>query len=159
MPSVQVSIDIAAPIETVWELAMDPQRTLDWVTVVRGVSDVDEGPLRRGFRMKQQMTLRNVPFSVQWELVDLDVPRYARWHGKGPARSTAVIVDRLTAVQGGSRFNYFNDFKAPFGVLGSVASRTMVGGIPEAEARESLDRLKALAEAAAGIVADAPLER
>lgn len=150
MPSVEVSIDIAAPLESVWDLAMDPQRTLDWVTIVRGVCDVDDGPLRRGFRMKQQMTLRNVPFSVQWELVDLDVPRYARWHGKGPARSTALIVDRLTAVDGGTRFVYFNEFKAPFGVLGTVASRALVGGIPETEARESLNRLKALAEGFTG---------
>jgi hypothetical protein len=46
----------------------------------------------------------------------------------------------------GTRFHYTNDFRAPFGPLGAAASRALVGGIPEREARNSLTRLKALLE-------------
>ena len=43
--------------------------------------------------------------------------------------------------------DYRNEFKTPFGPLGSVASRVLVGGVPEHEANASLRKLKALLEA------------
>lgn len=146
MSSVVVSIEIAAPAARVWRLAMDPQHTLEWVSIVRGVSDVDDGPLRAGFRMKQVLVLRGVPFTVAWTLVALDAPHFARWQGRGPAGSTAVIEDTLTPTPKGTVFVYANEFRAPLGPLGAVASRAVVGGIPEREARVSLQRLKGLVE-------------
>lgn len=152
MSIVSVAIDIDAPPETVWAFAMDPRSTLRWVTIVRGVGDVDDGPLREGFRMAQTLALRGVPFHVRWTLVELDPPRYARWEGRGPARSKAIIEDRLTARDGGgTRFEYSNEFRVPFGPLGSVASRTVVGGIPEKEAVASLRRLKQILEQPPGV--------
>ena len=146
MSTVAVSIDIAAPVAAVWQFAMDPDSTLEWVTIVRAVSDVDDGPLRPGFRMHQTLALRGVPFKVAWTLVELRPPYFARWEGRGPARSTAVIEDTLSERDGGTRFHYSNSFRAPFGPLGSVASHAMVGGIPEKEAIASLARLKQLLE-------------
>jgi uncharacterized membrane protein len=148
--TVAVSIDIAAPIAEVWDYAMDPDSTLEWVTIVRDVSDVDDGPLRTGFRMKQTLALRGVPFKVAWTLVELRAPHFARWEGRGPARSTAVIEDTLTERDGCTRFHYSNAFRTPFGPLGSVASRAMVGGIPEQEAIASLERLKERLESRRG---------
>ncbi len=150
MSTVAVSIDIAAPVVAVWGFAMDPQSTLEWVTIVRAVSDVDDGPLRVGFRMDQTLALRGVPFKVAWTLVEVRAPYFARWEGRGPARSTAIIEDTLTERDGGTRFHYSNTFKAPFGPLGSVASHTMVGGIPEKEAVASLARLKERLETGRG---------
>jgi hypothetical protein len=83
---------------------------------------------------------------VHWELVACDAGRHAEWHGRGPARSRAETEYRLTAVDGGTRFDYRNDFKAPLGPLGAVASRAIVGGLPRREADASLRRLKALVE-------------
>ncbi|MBA2644151.1 MAG: SRPBCC family protein [Solirubrobacterales bacterium] len=148
MSTVAVSIDIAAPVQVVWDFAMDPRSTLEWVTIARSVGAVDEGPLRVGFEMEQTLALRGVPFKVAWTLVAIDAPHFARWEGHGPARSRAVIEDRLSERDGGTtHFHYTNSFRAPFGPLGSVASRTMVGGIPEKEAMASLSRLKRRLEA------------
>jgi len=144
--TVSVAIDIDAPPEVVWEFAMDPRATLRWVTIVRGVGDFDDGPLVPGFQMEQTLALRGVPFHVHWTLVEVEAPFFARWEGRGPARSRAVIEDRLTPRVGGTRFEYSNSFRAPFGPLGSVASRAAVGGIPEKEALASLRQLKAILE-------------
>lgn len=146
MSEVKVQIDIAATPQQVWDYVMDAQKTKEWVTIVRAVGHVDAGELREGFRMDQTLVLRGVKFKVQWTLVELDAPRFARWEGKGPARSTAIIEDRLTETGGGTRFDYRNEFKTPFGALGSVASKTLVGGIPEKEANASLRRLKDILE-------------
>lgn len=145
---VTATIEIDASPDRVWDLMMDAHRTLDWVTIVRAVKHVDDGPLRPGFRMDQTMAIHGVPFHVKWTLEEVREHEFARWVGKGPARSTALIEDRLRPLpSGGTHVDYRNEFKTPFGPLGSVASRVLVGGVPEHEANASLRKLKALLEA------------
>jgi uncharacterized protein YndB with AHSA1/START domain len=150
MSVVEVEIHINAPIDDVFALAMDPKRTLEWVTIARDVKDVKGSPTAEGFEMKQQLCLRGVPFWVKWDLVDVDGPRFARYEGKGPMRSKALIENRLSEQDGGTLYHYTNSFKAPFGPLGSTAEKVLAGGIPEREARASLQNLKKLAENGAG---------
>lgn len=147
MSHVVVTIDIAAPPERVWETMLDASRTREWVTIVREVGHVDDGPLVPGYRMEQTLALRGIPFHVKWELAEVTVPRYAHWEGRGPARSKATITYRLKPLDdGGTCVEYHNDFKTPLGPLGAVASKALIGGIPEHEANASLQRLKALLE-------------
>jgi uncharacterized protein YndB with AHSA1/START domain len=146
MSVVVARIDIAAPPQEVWDFAMDPARTLEWVTIAREVGETSDGDLRPGYRMDQKLCLRGVSFWVHWTLEEVDAPWFARWEGRGPARSRAVIEDRLAARDGGTRFHYHNEFKAPLGALGAAASRVLTGGIPEKEADASLQRLKELLE-------------
>lgn len=146
MSVVEVSIQINAPIDEVFALAMDPKRTLDWVTIARSVKDVKGSPTAEGFEMKQQLCLRGVPFWVSWDLVEVDAPRFARYEGKGPMRSKALIENRLSEKDGGTLYEYTNEFKAPLGPLGAAASSVVAGGVPEREARASLQNLKQLVE-------------
>lgn len=147
MSLVAAQIDLAAPPQQVWDVVMDPERTLEWVTIARGLGHVDDGPLRAGFRMDQRLCLRGVDFKVTWRLEEVDAPWFARWEGRGPARSRALIENRLSERGGGgTHFDYRNEFKAPFGPLGSMATKTLVGGVPEREANASLQRLKQLVE-------------
>jgi carbon monoxide dehydrogenase subunit G len=143
---VLASIDIAAPIEEVWESIIDPARIREWVTIVDSIDYVDSGEIRPGFRMDQTLHLRGVHFKVRWTLERVQAPAYARWVGTGPARSTATTEYRLSARDGHTRFDYCNEFRTPFGPLGAAASRVIVGGIPEKEANASLRRLKEILE-------------
>ncbi len=146
MSVVVAQIDIAAPAQRVWDFAMDPDRTLEWVTIAREVGETSDGAFRPGYKMDQKLCLRGVSFWVHWTLVQVDAPWFARWEGRGPARSKAVIEDRLTEHDGRTRFDYRNEFKAPLGPLGAAASRVVTGGIPEKEANASLRRLKEILE-------------
>ena len=146
MSLVVATIHIDARPQAVWDMVMDPARTLEWVTIARKVEQVDDGPLREGFRMDQTLCLRGVNFKVKWSLEEVDEPRLAQWHGRGPARSIARIENRLSERDGGTHFEYRNEFKAPMGPLGAVASKAVVGGIPEREANTSLQRLKQILE-------------
>jgi len=140
------SIDIDAPLRDVWDYVMDPTHYRDWVTIVDAVANIDRGPLRPGFRMDQTLHLRGVRFKVHWKLDTVQPPRCARWEGSGPARSRAVTEHRLSARDGLTHFDYRNEFRTPFGPLGAAASKVIVGGIPEKEARASLVRLKQILE-------------
>ena len=146
MSLVKASIDIDAPLQEVWDHIMNPAKMGSWVTIVDRIERVDPGPIRPGFRMSQTLCLRGVHFKVHWTLEDLDAPRFARWEGKGPARSTAITENRLVQRDGITHFDYRNDFRTPFGPLGAAASKVIVGGIPEKEANASLRRLKAILE-------------
>jgi uncharacterized protein YndB with AHSA1/START domain len=144
---VKVDIDIAAPPERVWEVVMNPAHFGDWVTIHRKVDKADPGPPHKGARMEQTLCLRGANFKVKWTLAACDAPRHAAWEGRGPMHSHARTVYDLTSDgNGGTRFHYTNEFKAPGGPLGAAASRVLVGGLPEREAERSLQQLKALLE-------------
>ena len=149
MSLVIAHVDIDAPVQDVWDYVMDPAHYREWVTIVDAVSNVGRGPLRPGFRMDQTLHLRGVRFKVHWELDIVQAPFRARGQGSGPARSRAVTEHRLSVRDGMTHFDYRNEFRTPFGPLGAAASKVIVGGIPEKEARASLARLKRILEGGA----------
>jgi uncharacterized protein YndB with AHSA1/START domain len=143
---VRTTTQIDVPPQTVWDTVMDPDRFGDWVTIHRGVKKVSDTPLVVGSTMEQRLCLRGVTFTVKWTVVELDEPHLVVMEGKGPARSKAITRDELTAKNGGTSFAYVNEFKTPMGPLGAAASKVLVGGISEREAKASLRKLKHLLE-------------
>ena len=146
MSEVKSEIRIAAPPRLVWDIALNPARLRDWVTIHRHLGRHDKGAPRTGFKMTQTLSLRGAPFRVKWELVECDELRLAHWHGEGPARSHAETEYRLKADGEGTLFEYRNEFRPPLGMLGRVAERAVAGDIPQSAAQRSLQRLKALCE-------------
>jgi uncharacterized protein YndB with AHSA1/START domain len=144
MSTVSVSAHISASPERVWETVMDPARLGEWVTIHRGLRHADTGPPRIGYEMDQQLHLRGVTVEVHWRLKKCDPCRLAIWEGRGPARSRARTEYALRPEHGGTRFDYRNEFHAPLGPIGAIASRALVGGIPEREAKRTLERLDQL---------------
>lgn len=141
MSEVSTSIEIDAPVEEVWRTVMDATRLEQWVTIHRRlVSHSDD-------EMEQVLCLRGANFKVKWHLDTSRAPSHAKWKGRGPARSHAETEYRLSDNgRGGTRFDYRNEFKAPLGPLGAIASHAIVGGLPAKEADASLKKLKALVE-------------
>ena len=147
MTLVTASIDIDAPPETVFDTMLDPARLNEWVTIHRRVNSADDGRPREGFEMVQTLHMRGANFKVKWKLTECERGRRATWEGRGPAHSYARTAYRLSGRDGdGTHFEYENEFKPPGGPLGAVASRVLVGGMPQREANRSLQQLKALLE-------------
>lgn len=143
MSLVTASIRIAAPPADVWKLVMDPSCLGKWVTIHRKLIHADDGPPRVGYTMDQQIHMRGVSLEVHWTLVDCRPGERAVWEGRGPARSRAHSEYILSAQDGGTRFDYRNEFRPPLGPVGALVSRTLVGGMPEREAMRTLERLRA----------------
>ena len=147
MNRVETSIEIDAPPEDVWAVLMDPQRLADWVTIHRGVGEVSDRPLENGSTMRQKLCLRGATFKVQWTVSDIDEPRRVVWEGKGPARAHARTRYGLEPNNnGGTHFEYLNEFRPPMGPLGRVAGSALMGDAPRREADASLHKLKRLLE-------------
>jgi len=143
MSLVTASIRIAAAPADVWKMVMDPSCLGEWVTIHRKLVHADDGPPRVGYTMDQQIHMRGVSLEVHWTLVDCRPGERAVWEGRGPARSHAHSEYVLTAEDGGTRFDYRNEFRPPLGPVGALASRALVGGMPEREAKRTLERLRA----------------
>jgi len=151
MTLVHVTTEIAAPPQKVFGTVMDPFQLRDWVTIHRSLSRVSEDPMTAGARMDQSLHLHGLTFTVHWTLVGVRPPFEAEWEGRGPALSHARIHYGLSGPpEGPTTFEYINEFGAPGGVLGRIASRVVVGQTSEREAHRSLARLKALIEKGAG---------
>ncbi len=148
MSRVAASIFIPAPPSEVWDLVMNADRLGDWVTIQRRLEHADDGTPRPGYEMEQRLHLRGVDLKVHWTLVECQADRKAVWEGRGPARSHAHTEYTLTAEGDGTRFDYVNEFIAPLGPIGAVASRALVGGMPAREANRSLERLRGLFDGA-----------
>jgi uncharacterized protein YndB with AHSA1/START domain len=147
MSVVHVTIEIAAPPTTVFETIMDPYQLRDWVTIHRSLSKVPDNPVTEGARMDQVLHVHGISFTVHWTLVGVHPPHEAEWVGRGPAMSHASIHYGLTGASAGpTTFDYTNDFGAPGGALGRLASRMVVGQTSDREAHRSLERLKTLIE-------------
>ena len=147
MTLVRASIDIDAPREQVYDLALDPGRLSEWVTIHRRVNSRDAGEPKQGYEMTQTLHLRGANFKVHWTLTEADRPGNATWEGRGPAHSYARTSYVLKSLNGDKTcFEYENEFKPPGGFVGAAASRMLIGGVPHREATRSLQRLKALLE-------------
>ena len=147
MSVVHVSIEIDAPPQVVFDTVMDPNRLRDWVTIHRSVDNVSPDPISQGATMDQVLHMRGMSFKVHWRLAAVSPPYRAEWQGRGPAMSKALIRYSLSGGEGGpTKFDYTNEFSAPGGPLGAVASRVVVGAASEREARHSLSRLKQIVE-------------
>ena|ERR1700712_1393095 len=145
MSDVDLTVEFDATPEQLFQVLLDIKRTPEWVTICRKVISVDPGKPKVGWRCQQLYALRGAPFTVSWELTELEPGKLLHWRGQGPARSTAEIIQELTPVgDSATRLRYVNDFIAPGGMLGRFASRTLVGSAPEHEAKKSLDRLASL---------------
>jgi carbon monoxide dehydrogenase subunit G len=146
MSVVTVSTHISAPPQEVWEIVMDPHRLGEWVTIHRSLRRADKGPPHVGYEMDQLLCMRGVSLDVRWRLVACESCRLAVWEGRGPARSRARTEYALHPEGDGTRFDYRNEFRAPLGPVGALASRALVGGMPEREATHTLERLRELFE-------------
>ena len=146
MSLVTASIHIAAPPEDVWKTVMNPSHLGEWVTIHRKLVHADDGPPRVGYTMDQQIHLRGVSLEVHWTLVQCRACELAVWEGRGPARSRAHSEYVLSAEHAGTRFDYRNEFRPPLGPVGALVSRALVGGMPEREAKRTLERLRAYLE-------------
>ncbi len=146
MSVVCISTHIAAPPEEVWKTVMDPLRLSEWVTIHRALRSADDGLVEVGYEMEQQVHLRGVSLDVHWRLVQCEPCRLAVWEGRGPARSRAHTEYVLRADGDGTHFEYRNEFRPPLGPVGALASRALVGGMPEREARRTIECLRELLE-------------
>ena len=144
--SVRETVILAAEPERVWDTVMDPSLLERWVTTHDSYEGAASGPLAEGDEFTQKLRRAGKSFKVRWRVVEARRPELARWEGEGPAGSTASVVYKLTAEDGGTRFDYENQFALPGGAFGKVAGGLLSAAPGAREARKTLEKLRTLLE-------------
>lgn len=145
-PRVSESIEIKASPKRVWEVVMDPARLGDWVSAHREISDAPETPLDPGDGFSQTLSVGGKSFTVRWKLVEVKAGEIAVWEAEGPKGTHADVRYELSESEdGGTCFDYVNDFSLPGGPLKAVAG-SISGPPAKIAARKSLQDLKRLLE-------------
>jgi len=144
---VERDITIEAPPEKVWKVLMDPQCLADWVSIHQKLKQAPSGQLEQGDELTQCLRLMHKNFDVRWNVKQADKPHKAVWEGRGPMRSKAAVVYELAPDDnGGTKFHYENEFKAPGGPFGAFIGDHAFQRTSEREADKTLDNLKGLLE-------------
>lgn len=144
---VERDITIKASPEKVWKVLMDPRRLSDWVSIHQKLKWAPSGQLEKGDELVQCLRLMHKNFDVKWKVKEANEPHKAIWDGRGPMLSKAGVLYELKPDgDGGTRFHYMNEFKAPGGPFGSFVADRAFQGTSEREADKTLDKLKHLLE-------------
>jgi uncharacterized protein YndB with AHSA1/START domain len=143
---VRKSIQIEAPPARVLELLMDVHRLGEWVKAHRSIVEEPEGQMREGSTFRQKLRVGGVSFKVRWTVTELDAPRLVEWRGDGPGGSDARVCYSLTPADGGTAFEYVNEFHLPGGKLAEAAGKAIGEDRAAEEAETSLRALKELIE-------------
>ena len=118
----------------------------------------DDGPLVKvGFHMDQSCTCAGCAdqgrVDARQEVRRAVLSRAGRARGRRGRK--AIIEDRLARRATGTHFEYRNEFQTPFGPMGAIAAKAVMGGIPGPEANASLAALKGLIESAQSLTTSA----
>ena len=141
---VERSMQLDAEPNAVRQVVMDPERLGDWVSIHQHLEDSPNGQLRKGSVLTQCLKLAGRKFKVTWKVTE-NTPEKVVWEGKGPMRTTAKVVYEFEAKDGGTCFNYLNEYNLPGGAVGRMAGpavKRVTGG----ELNKSLKNLKAIVE-------------
>ena len=142
---VERSIEIAAAPEDIYEVVMDPARLSDWVTVHQELLHAPSGRLEEGDELAQKLKVAGKAFKVSWTVAKADRPRDVEWEGRGPMGTKARVSYDLEARDGGTCFNYVNEYELPGGPLGKLGAKAFERTAGK-EADRTLVRLKGLLE-------------
>jgi len=145
MAEIEQTTEFAAAPQRVWAVLTDLDRIGEWVEEHRGFPDGAPDALAEGVRYKQTLAAAGRDVDLEWTVVDHDEPRSLAFDGEGPGGSTATLRYELSEAGGGTHMVYKTSFELPGGPLGSVVGKLAAPG--EDDARETLERLRALVEA------------
>ena len=139
---------------------MDPARLGDWVTIHREVDHVADSQLKEGSTLRQELCLRHVRFHVRWTVAEVQAPRARRGgmaRGRRGAKAHSVGYRLSPNGDGGTSFDYENEFKAPLGAARQCGQPRAGRGGATARGRQVAEaRSRRLRRAAVASAASAP---
>jgi len=145
MAATSVSIDVPAPPEEVWAVVTDLPRLGEWVTTHKAFPAPPPGAVGEGTTFEQEMAVAGASITINWTAQRVEAPRELVWEGKGPVGATATTRYLLEETGDGTRFTFDSEYELPGGPLGKVVGAAAIGH-GESQARESLERLRALCQ-------------
>jgi len=144
------NVDIAAPVERVWDLLENVRRLPEYSASTQEVRDAPERLTAVGQEYVQVGRLLGVKLASRWRVAALEPGRLLSNVGTIAPGVCYTLTQRLEPLPGDrTRLWIEIDYTVPGGRLGRLAARAGAEQRAAREAQEVLDGIRATAEAAA----------
>jgi len=144
------NVDIAAPVERVWDLLENVRRLPEYSASTQEVRDAPERLTAVGQEYVQVGRLLGVKLASRWRVTALEPGRLLSNVGTIAPGVCYTLTQRLEPLPGDrTRLWIEIDYTVPGGRLGRLAARAGAEQRAAREAQEVLDGIRATAEAAA----------
>ncbi len=145
MAHFEKSVEIAAPVEKVWQYIVQGTSTLEYMPMVSEFEFTRPVEYRPGDRFRMKMKVLGVTLEFESE-VEEEVPNEKlRFSSISGMQNTTTYL--LEPIEGGCRVTFISDYEVPGGFLGQIADRIAVGRAMEKGVAEALENLKRKMEA------------
>src|SRR4051812_30176222 len=144
------SVDIAAPVERVWDLLENVRRLPEYSESTDEVRDAPERLTAVGQEYVQVGRLLGVRLTSRWRVTAIEPGRLLSNVGSMGPGVRYTLTPRLEPLpDGGTRLWIDIEYTVPGGKLGRLAARAGAEAKAGREAQDVLDGIRATAEAAA----------
>jgi uncharacterized protein YndB with AHSA1/START domain len=147
MTLVQITADVRAPVQAVFDAITDPNRGPQWNPNILDVSDLSSNLVQQGTTWRQTTVLMGRPMQLACRVLTFDPPREGVLEVSGPYH--AKITTRCRPSEGGTRVSQSVEFQLPGGPLGSMAGKLVAVKLQQ-EVAATLARLKEIVESESG---------
>ena len=141
-----------APIEQVFELAMDYKRIPEWNVSYVAVDEVTGPPDKVGTRIHATMRLLGRTMEGWAEVVEFERPRLIKLAGASSQGGTLTTTYRFLPKDTGTDLEILAEYELP-GIFGQVADKLFVQKAIERDVRHSLENFKAFVEVKTPVLA------
>ena len=146
MSRIEVSVDIGAPPEVVWEFVSDLRRIPDWIEDTLAMLSVEPEPARLGTVYKERSRIMGpVSRVTTWTIAEFDAPRFQKHDGRVPMMAATSVSFGLEPSGAGTKFTLVFEYM-PGNPLSSLTDGLFVRKNLERGFRRSIQNLKALVE-------------
>jgi len=145
---IEVSVDIGASPEVVWDFVSNLRRIPEWIEDTLKMLSVEPEPAQRGTIYRERSRIVG-PLSqvTNWKISEFDPPRFQKHDGQVPLMAATSVSSALEPSAGGTKFTLVFEY-TPGNPLSSLSDRLFLKKNLQSSFGRSLQRLKALVEAA-----------
>jgi carbon monoxide dehydrogenase subunit G len=141
MPSVTKTIELSLPQEEAFQLATDPVRFEEWLTLHKAWPNGAPASTVTGEEFVQQLTIMGMPADVSWKVEEHEAPTRLVLRGSGPMGANLATTITASANGGLTEVSYEAEFSGG-GIQGPMGE--MVTKKAGEEIETSLEKLKSL---------------
>jgi uncharacterized protein YndB with AHSA1/START domain len=144
---IEVSVDIEASPEAVWDFVSTLRRIPEWVEDTLAMLSVEPEPAQVGTVYRERSRIIGPVSQVTtWKIIEFDAPRFQKHDGQVPMMASTSVSFGLEPSAGGTKFTLVFEY-TPGNRLSSLTDGLFVRKNLERGFQRSVQNLKALMEA------------
>jgi len=144
MSHVRETINIAAPIEQVWEFITHTSKLTEWAA--EEIEEASSDAMAVGTNWTEKMPIAGSHLEVTWRIHEAEAPNRLVFVGAASGGGKARGTHSLEAVPGGTQMTTEIEFTLPGGIFCQIADKLIMERRTERDVQDMLGKAKAAIE-------------